>query len=96
MCFSEPIFQFYRKQSLGAPDIASSLRMSGAIITYSCMFRIVDPWVAGDFIFNEKPPLSIIFLVSKYPSYQNNLLISRSNVIVRIITTAVLFFLVFT
>ena len=32
--------------------------------------------------------------VSEYPSYWNNLLISRSNVIVRIITTVVLFFLV--
>ena len=37
----------------------------------------------------------LLQLVSKYPSYWNNLLISRSNVIVRIITTAVLFFLVF-
>ena len=30
MCFSEPIF--YRKQSLGAPDIVSSLRMPGALL----------------------------------------------------------------
>ena len=41
----------------------------------------------------SKNPL--LQLVSKYPSYRNNLLISRSIVIVRIITTAVLFFLVF-
>ena len=39
----------------------------------------------------ETPPQ----LVSRYPSYRNNLLITRSNVIVRVIT-AVLFFLVFT
>ena len=36
----------------------------------------------------EKPPP----LISKYPSYRNNLLIGRSNVIVRITTTAVLLF----
>ena len=46
----------------------------------------------GDTI--SKNPL--LQLVSKYSSYQNNLLISGSNVTVRIITTAVLFFLVFT
>ena len=39
----------------------------------------------------ETPPQ----LVTRYPSYRNNLLITRSNVIVRVIT-AVLFFLVFT
>ena len=42
---------------------------------------------------SSKNPL--LQLVSKYPSYRNNLFISRSNVTVRIITTAVLFFLVF-
>ena len=36
----------------------------------------------------------LLQLVSKYPSYRNNLLIGRSNVIMRITTTAVLFFLV--
>ena len=45
----------------------------------------------GDTI--SKNPL--LQLVSEYPSYRNNLLISRSNVIVRTITTAVLFFLAF-
>ena len=45
----------------------------------------------GDTI--SKNPL--LQLVSEYPSYWNNLLISRSNVIVCIITTVVLFFLVF-
>ena len=37
----------------------------------------------------------VIQLVSKYPSYRNNLLISRCNIIVWIITAAVLFFLIF-
>ena len=39
--------------------------------------------------------IPLLQLVSEYPSYQNNQSISRSNVIVRITTTVVLFFLVF-
>ena len=43
----------------------------------------------------SKNPLLQLVSTGKYPSFRNNLLISRSIVIVRIITTAVLFFLVF-
>ena len=54
------------------------------------MLKMVTGW-RYDF---KKPPPSTTEVI-KYPSYRNNLLISRSNVIVQIITTAVLFFLVF-
>ena len=43
--------------------------------------------------YDSKNPL--LQLVCKNPTYRNNLLINRSNVIVSIITTAVLFFFVF-